>query len=213
MKKQSNLSRLMNYAGAYKYLTYASWILSAASSIAALVPFCFIWKILKEVLAVSPDFDKARNLPHYGFMAVVFEVLSFLIYICALLCSHLSTFRVATNMRIDLAESIAKLPLGFVDSFGSGKLRKIINDSTGATETYLAHQLPDKYGAIATPVGLLALLAAFDWRLGLLSLIPVVLGFVIMSAMTGKRMEEKMRQYYKIGSQKGNLPGRAEAAL
>ncbi len=185
----------MGYAGRYRFLTYASWVLSAASSIAALVPFWYIWKIIKEVLEVSPNFGGARSLAHCGLMAVVFAVLSFLIYICALLCSHLSAFRVATNMRIEICEHIAKLPLGFCGLFGSGRLRKIISDSTGATETYLAHQLPDKYGAIATPIGLLALLMGFDWRLGLLSLAPVALGFVIMSAMTGKRMEEKMRQY------------------
>ncbi len=109
--------------------------------------------------------------------------------------SHLAAFRVATNLRLAVTEHIARLPLGFVDSFGSGKLRKINSDSTGATETYLAHQLPDKYAAIATPIGLLVLLFAFDWRLGLLSLVPVFLGFLIMAAMTGKRMEEKMRQY------------------
>ena len=170
-------------------------MLSAVSALTALVPFLYIWKILKEVLDVSPDFSKAENLPHYGIMAVIFAVLSFLIYICALLCSHLSAFRIATNMRIEITEYIAKLPLGFTDSFGSGKLRKIINDSTGAAETFLAHQLPDKYGAIATPIGLLLLLMVFDRRLGLLSLVPVVLGFAIMSAMTGKRMEEKMKQY------------------
>ena len=195
MKKQSNLSRLMDYAGGYRYLTYASWILSAVSALMALVPFWYIWKIIKEVLEAAPDFAGAQNLPHYGRMAVLYAILSFLIYICALLCSHFSAFRAATNMRIEITEHIAKLPLGFTESFGSGKLRKIINDSTGAAETYLAHQLPDKYGAIATPIGLLALLLAFDARLGLLSLVPVVLGFVIMSAMTGKRMEEKMRQY------------------
>ncbi len=195
LKKQSNLSRLMNYAGGHRYFTYASWVLSAVSSLVALVPFWYIWKIIKEVLEVSPDFSAAKNLLHYGTMAVVFAILSFLIYILALLCSHLSAFRVATNMRIEITEYIAKLPLGFTDSFGSGRLRKIISDSTGATETYLAHQLPDKYGAIATPIGLLVLLMAFDWRLGLLSLVPVILGFVIMSAMTGKRMEEKMKQY------------------
>lgn len=185
----------MDYAGGYRYLTYASWILSAVSALMALVPFWYIWKIIKEVLEAAPDFAGAQNLPHYGRMAVLYAILSFLIYICALLCSHFSAFRAATNMRIEITEHIAKLPLGFTESFGSGKLRKIINDSTGAAETYLAHQLPDKYGAIATPIGLLALLLAFDARLGLLSLVPVVLGFVIMSAMTGKRMEEKMRQY------------------
>lgn len=195
MKKQTNLSRLLSYADGHKYLTYASWLLSAISAIVALIPFWYIWKIIKEVLEVSPNFRAAQNLPHYGVMAMVFAILSFLIYICALMCSHLSAFRVATNMRIEITEHIAKLPLGFSDSFGSGKLRKIINDSTGATETYLAHQLPDKYAAIATPIGLLVLLMVFDWRLGLLSLVPVALGFIIMSAMTGKRMEEKMKQY------------------
>ena len=113
---------------------------------------------------------------------------------CALLCSHLSAFRVATNLRLAVSENLAKLPLGFTESFGSGKLRKVIHESTGAAETYLAHQLPDQCSAMATPVGLLVLLFVFDWRLGLLSLVPVFLGFAIMSAMTGKRMAEKMRQ-------------------
>lgn len=185
----------MGYAGKHKYFTYASWVLAALSAFVALLPFIYIWKIVKEVLDVAPNFSEAVGLVKNGVMAMVFAVAAFLIYICALLCSHLAAFRVATNMRIATTEHIAKLPLGYVDSFGSGKLRKIINDSTGATENYLAHQLPDKYAAIATPIGLLALLFIFDWRLGLLSLVPVILAFLIMSTMTGKRMAEKMKQY------------------
>lgn len=195
MKKQSNLSRLLSYAGGHKYFTYASWVLSGISALTALVPFWYIWKIINEVLEVSPNFGSAANLTHYGIMAMTYAIISYLIYIGALLCSHLAAFRIAANMRIDITEHISKLPIGFADSFGSGKLRKIINDSTAATETYLAHQLPDKYAAMATPVGMLALLLVFDWRLGLLSLVPVAVGFAVMSAMTGKRMEEKMRQY------------------
>ena len=195
MKKQSNLSRLLSYAGRYRNFTYASWILSAVSALIALVPFWYIWKIIKEVLEVSPNFSEAENIVSNGIWAVVFAFLSFLVYTGGLMCSHVAAFRIATNMRIDLAEHIAKLPLGFVDSFGSGRLRKIVNDSTGAAETYLAHRLPDKYAAIATPLGLLAMLLVFDWRLGLLSLVPVFIAFLIMSAMTGKRMAEKMKQY------------------
>lgn len=198
LKKQSNLSRLLSYAGGHKYFTYVSWILSAVSALTALVPFWYIWKIINEVLKASPNFGSAQNLTHYGIMAMAYAIISYLIYIGALLCSHLAAFRIAANMRIDITEHIAKLPIGFTDSFGSGKLRKIINDSTAATETYLAHQLPDKYAAMATPVGLLALLLVFDWRLGLLSLVPVAVGFAVMSAMTGKRMEEKMRQYGNV---------------
>ena len=195
MKKQSDLSRLMSYAGNYRYFTYASWVLSAVSALVALVPFVYIWKILRDVLAVAPNYAQAVNIPRYGWMAVLFAVLSYLIYIAALMCSHLSAFRVATNLRLEVSEHLATLPLGFTETFGSGKLRKIIHESTGAAETCLAHQLPDKYNAMATPIGLLVLLLVFDWRLGLLSLVPVALGFVIMSAMTGRRMADKMRQY------------------
>ena len=195
MKKQSDLSRLMGYAGNYRYFTYASWVLSAVSALVALVPFVYIWKILRDVLNAAPDYAQAVNIPHYGWMAVLFAVLAYLIYIAALMCSHLSAFRVATNLRLEVSEHLATLPLGFTETFGSGKLRKIIHESTGAAETFLAHQLPDKYNAMATPIGLLVLLLVFDWRLGLLSLAPVVLAFLIMTTMTGKRMAEKMRQY------------------
>ena len=195
MKKQSDFSRLMGYAGGHRFFTYASWVLSAISALVALVPFLYIWMILRDVLEAAPNYAQAVNIPRYGWMAVLFAAVSYLIYICALLCSHLAAFRVATNLRLAAVEHLAKLPLGFVERYGSGRLRKVIQESTGAAETYLAHQLPDQSGAIATPIGLIALLAIFDWRLGLLSLIPVVLAFAIMSAMTGKRMVEKMQQY------------------
>lgn len=195
MKKQSNLSRLMGYAGNHRFLTYSSWILSALSALVALIPFWYIWRIIKDVLDVYPDFERAQNLPHYGWMAVLFAVLSMLIYFTALMCSHISAFRVASNLRSIMMHHIAKLPLGFAESFGSGKLRKIVNESSASTETFLAHQLPDKAGAIATPCGLMVLLLVFDWRLGLLSLVPVVLGFLIMMSMTGKEMEKKMKEY------------------
>lgn len=195
MKKHSSLPRLMEYAGKHRFLTYSSWILSALSAIIALVPFWYIWCIIRDVLEVYPDFTRAENLPHYGGMAVLFAVLSMIIYVAALMCSHISAFRVASNLRSVMMHHIAKLPLGFAESFGSGKLRKIVNESSASTETFLAHQLPDKAGAIATPCGLLVLLLVFDWRLGLLSLVPVVLGFLVMMSMTGKKMEQKMKEY------------------
>ena len=195
LKNQSDFSRLMGYAGGHRFFTYASWALSAISALVALVPFLYIWMILRDVLEAAPNYARAVNIPRYGWMAVLFAAVSYLIYICALLCSHLAAFRVATNLRLAAVEHLAKLPLGFVERYGSGRLRKVIQESTGAAETYLAHQLPDQWGAMATPVGLLVLLLVFDWRLGVLSLIPVVLAFSIMATMTGKEMEEKMRQY------------------
>lgn len=185
----------MDYAGNHRYFTYSSWILSAVSAIIALVPFWYIWKIIREVLAVAPDFSRAQDLTRNGWMAVSFSVLSVLVYIAGLMCSHIAAFRVASNIRKAAMQHIVKLPLGFAESFGSGKLRKIVNESSAATETYLAHRLPDKAGAIATPIGLLIILMVFDWRLGLLSLVPVILGFLIMMRMTGKGMADKMKEY------------------
>ena len=195
MKKESTMQKLFTYAGSYKYLTIASWILSAASALIALLPFYYIWRIMQEVLLAAPDYSKAQNLSGLGWSAVCFALLSMSIYICALLCSHIAAFHVQANMRSTLMRHILTLPMGFMDSEGSGKIRKIVNESTAATETYLAHQMPDKAGAMATPVGLLVLLVVFDWKLGLLSLVPVVFAFLIMGAMTGQRMKDKMEEY------------------
>ena len=195
MKKSSDLSRLLGYAGGRRVLTYLSWVLSAVSALVALVPFWYIWRILKEVLETAPDFAAAIHIVPWGWRAVGFAVLSVLLYIAGLMCSHLAAFRIATNLRLALTEHIARLPLGQIQASGSGKLRRTIADTAGAAETFLAHQLPDQYRAMATVAGLLVLLLAFDWRLGLLSLLPVALGFACMSAMTGKSMQEKMTEY------------------
>lgn len=193
--KESSMSKLFAYAGSYKYLTIASWILSAVSALIALLPFYYIWRIMQEVVNAAPDYENAKNLSGLGWSAVGFAVLAMAIYIGALFCSHIAAFHVQANMRSTLMKHILTLPMGFMDSDGSGKIRKIVNESTAATETYLAHQLPDKAGAVATPAGLLLLLVVFDWKLGLLSLVPVLFAFVIMGAMTGSRMKQKMEEY------------------
>lgn len=195
MKKQSNLSRLLDYAGTYRILTYLSWVLAAAGALLALVPFGYIWRILREVIEVAPQYENAVHVTQYGWMAVAFAVVAVLTYIAGLMCSHLAAFRIATNLRLAMVKHIATLPLGAIEQFGSGKLRRTISETAGAAETYLAHQLPDQAKAMATIAGLLTLLLAFDWRLGLLSLVPVALAFAVMTSMTGKKMQEQMTQY------------------
>ncbi|MFR5786657.1 MAG: ABC transporter ATP-binding protein [Christensenellales bacterium] len=195
MKKQSNLSRLLDYAGTYRILTYLSWVLAAAGALLALAPFGYIWRILREVIEVAPRYENAVHVTRYGWMAVAFAVVAVLTYIAGLMCSHLAAFRIATNLRLAMVKHIATLPLGAIEQFGSGKLRRTISETAGSAETYLAHQLPDQAKAMATIAGLLTLLLAFDWRLGLLSLVPVALAFAVMTSMTGKKMQEQMNQY------------------
>jgi len=142
-EKPDTIKQLFEYAGNYRYLTIASWVLATISAFVALVPFYFIWRLIKEVLRVAPAYGNAQNLSVYGWSAVAFAIGAMLIYIGALMCSHLSAFRIQANMRSKLMRHILTLPLGFMDEEGSGKVRKIVNESSAATETYIAHQLPD----------------------------------------------------------------------
>ncbi len=195
-KRKGNLSVLMDYAGRRRVLTYLSWVLSAVSALTSLVPFIFVWLIVREVIEANGNFAAVQgSLSVYGWWAVGSTLISMLVYFAALMCSHVAAFRVAGNMRKRAMRHIGALPVGFMNSLGSGRVRRIVNESSGATKTYLAHQLPDMVGAFATPVGMIVLLFVFDWRLGLLSLIPTVLGFIIMSKMTGKDMARKMKEY------------------
>lgn len=194
-KKKGNLSELMQFAGKHKYLTYSSWVLSVISAALALVPLVYIFFIIKEVIEVAPDFSQATNIVFNGWMAVVFAFASIIIYIGALMCSHLSAFRIAGNMRKKTMKHISELPLGFIGEAGSGKVRRIVNDSSKATETYLAHQLPDMAGAISTPIGMIIMLFLFDWRFGLICLLPVILGFACMFKMIGPKMATDMKNY------------------
>ena len=195
LKKQGNLAQLMAYAGKHRYLTYASWVLSAVSAALALVPLVYIFLIVREAIGAAPDFTQAENLVFYGWMAVAFALISMAVYFGALMCSHLSAFRVAGNIRKRTLRHIARLPLGAVSEMGTGRVRRIVNESSAATETYLAHQLPDMAGAAVTPVGLIAMLFIFDWRFGLASLIPVVAAFACMFKMVGPKMANDMKNY------------------
>ena len=194
-KKKSVFNILMSYSGKYKILTYLSLVLSAMSGILSLIPFVYIWFIIRDVIQVSPNFNEATNIAFYGWMAVLFALLSMLVYFGGLMCSHISAFRIAGNMRMKLMEHITKMPIGKIDELGSGKVRKIVMDSTSATETYLAHQLPDMAQALLMPLAMIIILCIFDWRLGLVSLLPCVLGFACMFKMVGPKMKEDMAQY------------------
>lgn len=194
-KQPSLLKQLFVFAGSYKYLSILSVIFAGISALIALVPFYYIWRIMQEVIRVKLDFSQAQGISSYGWHAVGTALIGMLLYIIALMCSHISAFHVQASMRTIMMEHIMTLPLGYIESEGSGKIRKIVTDSSAATETYLAHNLPDKAVSAVTPVGLLILMFVFDWRLGLICLLPAAVGFVFMGSMMGKDMEKSMQEY------------------
>lgn len=195
-KKKNSVGELLKFAGGHKFFVYASWILAGISAVLAMTPFYFIWRLIRAVLAVRPDFSRtAGELKLYGWLAVGSAVLAIFVYVCALMCSHMAAFRIQTNLRMKLMRHIMSLPLGLVEKEGSGKIRRIVNDSSAATETFIAHMLPDKVVSVVTPVCLVAMMLVFDWRTGLLCLLPALLAFLAMSSMTGKKMRDDMAKY------------------
>lgn len=194
-KKRSGLSRILEFAGSRSPLIVLGCVLSGISAILGLAPYVFIFYIVRALFEAWPDFSRAVLLNAYGWAAFAFAAGSILFYFCGLLCTHLAAFRTAKNMRRAAMHHIVELPLGYFSRQNSGKLRKVIDDNAGMTETFLAHQIPDAVAAIVTPFAIFVLLFLFDWRLGLLCLVPLIVGVVFQSRMFGGKNADSMSRY------------------
>ncbi len=194
-KQKPLLKRLYAFAGNYKHLTTLGMILSGVSAVITLLPIMFIYTGVKEIIAIYPNVTLTDSIIANAWLAVGSAIGAMLIYLIALMLTHIAAYRIAKNMRKKALNHVMSLPLGFFSNMGSGKLRRIINDSAGATETYLAHQLPDLVGAYTTPIVVLIVLFVFDWRLGLISLAPLVLAAISMMSGMGKNQPERIKQY------------------
>ena len=190
-EKIDHMKLIREYAGGHKNLITLGRILAAISAVMTLIPYYELWKIIRTAV----NGDDLEDIKVYAWTAVALIVGALLVYIAALFCTHIAAFRVQANMRSSLMHRIITLPLGVFDDEGTGRIRRIVNDSTAATETYIAHNLPDKTVAAITPVGLLVLVFAFDWKIGLICMIPALIGFICMMTMMSKGMQEKMKEY------------------
>ena len=192
MKSLTVLSRLTPYMGNKKYLLSLSLILSALSSVLALLPFILLWLIVREYFSAAPTADKITT---YAWLTLASALLAMLMYFCTLLCSHLAAFRVEVGLRKIGMSKIINMPLGFFADNQSGKVRKVIDDNASETHTFIAHQLPDLSATIIAPLVILLLMFLIDWRMGLVSLIPIVLGIVSMSFMMTEKGEAFRQEY------------------
>ena len=190
-EKFDHMKLIGEYAGGHKVLITFGRLLAAVSAVLALIPYYDLWKIIK----IAVEGMEMEKISHFAWMAVVLTISSLLVYIAALFCTHIAAFRIQANMRSMLMRKIITLPLGVFDEDGTGKIRRIVNDSTAATETFIAHNLPDKTVAAITPIGLIVLIFAFNWKIGLICMIPALIGFLCMMSMMGKGMQEKMAEY------------------
>lgn len=195
IQNKNKFIRLLNYSGNYKYLTILGMILSAVSAVCLLIPFVYIWDVVNALLAAAPDFSQAQNLSEYAFNAFLWAFLGIVFNFCGLMCTHLSAFKNEKNMKDAALNHLLSLPLGYFSNHTSGGLRKVIDFSTAKTEGFLAHNLFDLVGAVVTPIAFLILLFSFDWLLGAICLIPIILCFIFMFPMFSKESQNVMAKY------------------
>ncbi len=194
-KKPYLLKRFFPYMEKKKSLLPLALICSGIATILNILPFVFIWFIIRSVLLSPADFSINQIMP-WLLAAGGCAIGGIVVYFLALIFSHLAAFRVEVGLQKIGMEKILNMPLGFFDATESGKIRKIVNDSAATTHTFLAHQLPDLSGSIITPLTLLGLILWINWQVGLISLIPVVLGFIVFTTMMTKQGKKFMKFYY-----------------
>ena len=187
MKKDSELSKMFQYAGNRHWLTVLGMILAGLSTVLSMIPFVCIWFVVRDLLnaLTAGDISLTTHSTTYAWAAASFSVLSILLYFIALCCAHLAAFHTATNMKKAAMHHIVTLPLGYFSQNASGRLRKIIDDNAGLTENFLAHQLPDLTGAVVMPIAVIILIFIFDWRLGLCCLVPLAISVFFLKQMMG----------------------------
>lgn len=194
-KKKSILKRLMPYAGKKSILFYIAMIMSAISGIMVLMPMVFIHRIINSlILNETVDFVYVRENSIY---AATFAGLGLFIYIIGLILSHVFAFEVEDNIIKSSVKKLINKPLGYFDDKESGRIRKVIISGASETHSFLAHQLPDMAMTVISPIVLLVFFFMFDWKLGLVSMVPIIIGMILMSSMMTSETKKMKEEYYE----------------
>lgn len=197
-RQQSWMTRVIGFTGGGRWLIYLSMALSALSSTCSFVPFVAVYLVVADVIAVYPDFaalDTAR-MAGLGWMALGGVAGTIGLYLAALLCAHSAAFDAEYNLKLQIVEHLGRIPLGRLEELGTGRVNKVMDESVGAIEGFLAHSLPDMAAAFTAPVAIVVLLFVFDWRFGLAAVACVVAAFGVEAAgFSNKAITEKMRRH------------------
>ena len=188
------LKRLGAYMGGRKYLLPCSVALSAVNGLLSLVPFILLWLVVRTLLITKGNLSNTP-LIDYAMWAFVISVANVLLYFLALMLSHLAAFRIETNMRRKAMQRLMRAPLGYLDEQNTGRMRKIIDEDSGQTHTFVAHLLPDVASCVVAPIGVIVLLFAVDWQLGAAAMIPLIGAIGIMGYMMNPKNNQFQRLY------------------
>ena len=194
-KKQGDLSVLLGYAGERKGLTFLGLALSAIAMALSMVPYVCVWLVVRDLVAVAPNWSAAGSIADYGWMAFAFAVAGILVYFVALMCTHLAAFRTASNIRKQGMAHLMNAPLGYFDNNANGLIRNRLDGASAETETLLAHNLADIVGTATMFVAMIVLMFVFDWRMGAACLVAAVISVASMFTMMGGKNAKLMEEY------------------
>ena len=185
----------MPYAGRKSILFYIAMIMSAISGIMVLMPMVFIHRIINSlILNETVDFVYVRENSIY---AATFAGLGLFIYLIGLILSHVFAFEVEDNIIKSSVKKLINKPLGYFDDKESGRIRKVIISGASETHSFLAHQLPDMAMTVISPIVLFVFFFMFDWKLGLVSMVPIIIGMILMSSMMTSETKKMKEEYYE----------------
>ena len=209
VKQPGVVSRILVYAGKHKPFIYVSFFLSALSMIAMLVPYALVFYVMRDIISAytagtAPDI---RQMMIYGGTALASAAAGFILYFGALMCSHITAFNLMGNMNMRLAETFARLPVGWHTTHASGSVRKVFEKNVHSFEGLIAHMLPDVVQNAVSPIALLFLMFFFDWRFGLISFLPVLLAFILQGVLMAKSQKTGFMEKYENALEKMNSAG------
>ena len=207
--KQHTIKRLLSYAGKRKGLLPLSLTLSGLSALISFIPYIMVFFVMRDVISAvaAKETVNALALTHYGLWAVGSAAAGIILYYAALMVSHATAFTIQQNLSILMVETLAALPIGWHISHVSGKVRKVFEKNVNQLEMLIAHNLPDIAQNMVSPFAILALMLVFDWRLGLVSLLPLVLAFVLQMLLMRISSNSGFMQKYEDALEQMNNAG------
>lgn len=189
------------YIGKYKKYTVWAAICMSLGIIANVLPYFFMYQIISPLTrgeSIGSTFIWYRVLA-----IVICKVFFAVLYTQGLSFSHYSAYHTLKNLRVSLQGKLEKQPLGHIQDMGTGQIKKVFTDDIDQIELLLAHAIPEGIANVAIPLLILILMFVADWRLGLLSLVPLVVGILAMGMMMKAGMA-KMNDYYASATKMNN---------
>lgn len=200
------IGKLLKFSGPFRITILLSAVFSAFSAVINLKAYLCVYGVAKVLIQSSGNFGALdlAAMKALGMQAVWYVCMGFGTYGMALLCSHISAYNTVARIRMQLIRHLGTLPLGYHILHPSGKQRKIIEKNTDNLETLIAHNIPDYVQSLVLPIAFLVFMFRYDWRLSLICLVPILIGFILLFSMLKGESSGFIGQVQKSGEDISN---------